>query len=60
MTPQEHPLLEMRDISKTQRDSQGDILGLQYGLSDAVTQNYFTKLGYDFDDEKQLDRKSVV
>lgn len=37
-----------------QRDSQGDILGLQYGLSDAVTQNYFTKLGYDFDDEKQL------
>ncbi|MBB1416697.1 TonB-dependent receptor [Pseudoalteromonas sp. SG44-1] len=37
-----------------QRDAQGDILGLQYGLSDAVTQNYFTKLGYDFDDEKQL------
>lgn len=37
-----------------QRDSQGDVLGLQYGLSDAVTQNYFTKLGYDFDDEKQL------
>ena len=37
-----------------QRDSQGDILGLQYGLSDAVTQNYFTKLGYDFNDEKQL------
>ncbi|MFU2512007.1 TonB-dependent receptor [Pseudoalteromonas sp. ASV78] len=37
-----------------QRDAQGDILGLQYGLSDAVTQNYFTKLGYDFDTEKQL------
>ena len=37
-----------------QRDAKGDILGLQYGLSDAVTQNYFTKLGYDFDDEKQL------
>lgn len=37
-----------------QRDADGDILGLQYGLSDAVTENYFTKLGYDFDDEKQL------
>ena len=37
-----------------QRDAEGDILGLQYGLSDAVTENYFTKLGYDFDDEKQL------
>jgi len=31
-----------------QRDAEGDILGLQYGLSDAETQNYFTKLGYDF------------
>ena len=37
-----------------QRDAQGDILGLQYGLSDSETQNYFTKLTYDFDDEKQL------
>ncbi|TGV17125.1 TonB-dependent receptor [Pseudoalteromonas sp. MEBiC 03607] len=37
-----------------QRDAEGDILGLQYGLSDAVTENYFTKLGYDFDEEKQL------
>ncbi|MCO6355777.1 TonB-dependent receptor plug domain-containing protein [Pseudoalteromonas shioyasakiensis] len=37
-----------------QRDAEGDILGLQYGLSDAVTENYFTKLAYDFDDEKQL------
>jgi len=37
-----------------QRDAEGDILGLQYGLSDAVTENYFTKLGYDFDDEKRL------
>lgn len=37
-----------------QRDAEGDILGLQYGLSDAVTENYFTKLGYDFDDQKQL------
>lgn len=38
-----------------QRDAQGDILGLQYGLSDSVTQNYFTKLGYHFDNDKQLE-----
>ncbi|WP_462159771.1 TonB-dependent receptor [Pseudoalteromonas sp. GB56] len=37
-----------------QRDAEGDILGLQYGLSDVETQNYFTKLGYDFDNEKSL------
>ena len=37
-----------------QRDAEGDILGLQYGLSDAETQNYFIKLGYDFDQEKRL------
>ncbi len=37
-----------------QRDAEGDILGLQYGLSDAETQNYFTKFGYDFDQEKRL------
>jgi iron complex outermembrane receptor protein len=37
-----------------QRDSDGDILGLKYGLSDAVMQNYFTKLGYHFDEEKSL------
>ncbi|WP_440053769.1 TonB-dependent receptor [Pseudoalteromonas sp. T1lg65] len=37
-----------------QRDAEGDILGLQYGLSDSVTENYFTKLGYDFDEEKRL------
>ncbi len=37
-----------------QRDAEGDILGLQYGLSDTVTQNYFTKLGYQFDADKQL------
>ena len=40
--------------SGVQRDAEGDILGLQYGLSDAVTENYFTKLGYDFDEDKQL------
>lgn len=37
-----------------QRDAEGDIPGLQYGLSDAVTQNYFTKLGYQFDENKAL------
>jgi iron complex outermembrane recepter protein len=37
-----------------QRDAEGDILGLLYGLSDSETENYFTKLSYDFDDEKQL------
>ena len=37
-----------------QRDAEGDIPGLQYGLSDAETQNYFTKLGYQFDDDKAL------
>jgi len=42
------------EVNGVQRDAEGDILGLQYGLSDAVTENYFTKLGYDFDDEKQL------
>tara|TARA_R110000744_G_scaffold86581_1_gene169226 strand:- start:38416 stop:40539 length:2124 start_codon:yes stop_codon:yes gene_type:complete len=37
-----------------QRDAEGDILGLTYGLSDTNTQNYFIKLGYQFDDEKAL------
>ena len=37
-----------------QRDAQGDILGLTYGLSDTNSQNYFTKFGYQFDDEKTL------
>jgi len=37
-----------------QRDADGDVLGLKYGLSDAIMQNYFAKLGYHFDDEKYL------
>lgn len=37
-----------------QRDAEGDILGLQYGLSDSEMQNYFTKLSYDFDADKSL------
>ncbi len=37
-----------------QRDAEGDILGLQYGLSDMEAQNYFAKLGYQFDENKEL------
>jgi iron complex outermembrane receptor protein len=37
-----------------QRDAEGDILGLTYGLTDTNTENYFTKLGYQFDDNKNL------
>jgi len=36
------------------RDADGDALGTQYGLSEAESQNYFTKLGYQFDDDKSL------
>jgi len=37
-----------------QRDAEGDIIGLKYGLSDSTTQNYFSKLGYQIDDSKDL------
>ena len=37
-----------------QRDAQGDVPGLVYGLSDTRTQNVFTKLHYQFDDDKSL------
>lgn len=37
-----------------QRDAEGDVLGLQYGLSEATMQNYFTKLGYQFTDDISL------
>ncbi|MBU2970789.1 TonB-dependent receptor [Pseudoalteromonas sp. C2R02] len=37
-----------------QRDAEGDIIGLKYGLSDSTTQNYFTKLGYQIDGSKAL------
>ncbi|KXI30378.1 TonB-dependent receptor [Paraglaciecola hydrolytica] len=40
--------------SGVQRDAQGDIPGLQYGLSDTETQNYFTKLSYQFDPQKSV------
>jgi len=36
------------------RDADGDALGTQYGLSEAESQNYFTKLAYQFDDEKSV------
>lgn len=34
-----------------QKDAEGDVIGLKYGLSDAVMQNYFAKLGYQFTDD---------
>lgn len=37
-----------------QRDAEGDILGLTYGLTDTNVENYFTKFGYQFDDTKAL------
>ncbi len=37
-----------------QRDAEGDVLGLIYGLSDAKVQNYFSKFGYQFDEDKSL------
>lgn len=37
-----------------QRDAEGDVQGLIYGLSDAKVQNYFSKLGYQFDEDKSL------
>jgi|TARA_R110001583_G_C5662555_1_gene409811 iron complex outermembrane receptor protein len=36
------------------RDGEGDALGTQYGLSEAKSPNYFTKLGYQLDDDKTL------
>lgn len=37
-----------------QRDAEGDIIGLKYGLSEMTSKNLFTKLGYRFDEEKSL------
>ncbi|NNG41561.1 TonB-dependent receptor [Pseudoalteromonas sp. NEC-BIFX-2020_002] len=36
------------------RDAEGDALGTQYGLSEAKSRNFFTKLSYDFDADKSL------
>lgn len=35
-----------------QRDADGDILGLQYGLSDSKQRDAFIKLSYDFSDQR--------
>lgn len=43
-----------RDERGVERDGEGDIMGTIYGLSESVTQNFFTKLGYRLDDEKSL------
>ncbi len=43
-----------REENGVQRDAEGDVLGLQYGLSDAVTENYFTKMAYRMDDDQSL------
>ncbi|NRB24818.1 TonB-dependent receptor [Shewanella sp.] len=37
-----------------QRDSEGDVIGLKYGLSESKSKNLFTKFGYAFDEEKYL------
>ncbi|SEK42007.1 iron complex outermembrane recepter protein [Colwellia chukchiensis] len=37
-----------------QRDAEGDIQGLIYGLSEANVANYFAKFGYQLDTEKSL------
>lgn len=43
-----------REENGVQRDAEGDIIGLKYGLTDNTTQNVFTKLGYQFDEDKSL------
>lgn len=42
------------DKTGLERDAEGDIIGLIYGLSETTTQNYFTKLGYQLDDDQAL------
>lgn len=37
-----------------QRDAQGDVPGLMYGLSDSETENIFAKLGYQIDNDKSV------
>ncbi len=43
-----------KEETGVQRDAQGDIIGLKYGLTDNTTQNVFTKLGYQLDDDKSV------
>ena len=42
------------DSRGQQKDADGDTLGLIYGLSDLDSKNLFTKLTYEFDEEKRL------
>ncbi|RPA58713.1 TonB-dependent receptor [Shewanella frigidimarina] len=37
-----------------EHDSEGDAIGLVYGLSETKSNNYFTKLGYQLDDDKSI------
>jgi iron complex outermembrane receptor protein len=37
-----------------QKDAEGDVIGLKYGLSEATMQNYFAKFGYQFNDDISL------
>ncbi|WP_350432405.1 TonB-dependent receptor [Shewanella sp. H8] len=37
-----------------ERDAEGDAIGLVYGLSETKSNNYFTKLGYQLDDDKSI------
>ncbi|QYK06646.1 TonB-dependent receptor [Shewanella zhangzhouensis] len=43
-----------RDDYGLQRDAEGDVPGLVYGLSETTTDNLFTKFHFNFDDEKSL------
>ncbi len=43
-----------KEETGVQRDADGDIIGLKYGLTDNTTQNVFSKLGYQLDDDKSL------
>ncbi|TKB48880.1 TonB-dependent receptor [Ferrimonas sediminicola] len=47
-------LSAVREENGVQRDAEGDIIGTKYGISDSVAHNYFTKLGYQLDDDKLL------
>ncbi|WP_028108273.1 TonB-dependent receptor [Ferrimonas futtsuensis] len=47
-------LSAVREENGVQRDAEGDIIGTKYGISESVAQNYFTKLAYQFDDDKSL------
>jgi len=43
-----------KEETGVQRDADGDIIGLKYGLTDNTTQNLFTKLAYQLDEDKSI------